>query len=943
MQPRVTAILVARNGAEFLEHTLAALRSQTRRPDATVFVDAASQDASAQLLANAGPTQFVSDTGKRGFGGAVAHGVQLAPPATSEDDWIWLLSQDSAPHPRALENLLGAVEIAPSVAIAGPKLMRWDRPDTISEYGESITRFGSSVALVDDELDQAQHDLGSDLLGVAAAGMLVRRSVWAALGGFDPALPSIDASLDFSIRARLAGHRVVGVPSARILSSGGAELFGRTALSAGATSTLRRSAQLHRRLVYSRGPLIPLHWLSLLPLAFMRSILHLIFKRPSAIGGEFRAAFRNVFSRSVGPARRNLNRSRRLGWASIATLRISGAKARELRAGAQRATSSGAAPIPVRTRAGFFSGGGAWSVLIAAVIGVVAFSPLLGDSALSGGALAPLSERVSQLWSNVGYGWHEVGGGFVGAADPFSFVLAVLGSATAWAPSMSIVLLYLLALPLAALAAWWCAVRFTERTWPPAVAALLWAFAPPFWSSLTTGHLGAVIAHLLLPWLVMAVLAAARSWSAGAASALLLAAITAASPSLAPALVLVLVLWMVVRPSRIPRLFGVFIPAAALFGPLVFDQIRRGTWAAWIVDPGIVVPTGATQGFHLALGAPNTLLNGWTAAVASLGLPEIAAPIIAAALLAPLAILALTALFFPGSARALPSLLLALLGFATAVFGIQLQLSFAGAEAVGIWPGAGLSLFWLGLTGAAVMGLDALGRVVVAPSLVVALASILAVGPLLAAPLSGSADVVASGTRATLPAFVAAETATDPTLGTLQIDPQEDGGLALTLHRGDGTTLDETSTFANTSTDISGAQKELANLVGNLASRSGLDIRAALDAQHIGFVLVTAGEGDVAVAAATRVTAALDGNEVLTPIGQTIAGRLWHFQEVSDETATAGKAAVDTPLGIGILAGQGFIFFVTLLLAVPTGRSRGRSTVADTGESAPGFDEDDNA
>jgi GT2 family glycosyltransferase len=942
MQPRVTAILVARNGSEFLEHTLAALRSQTTPPDATVFVDAASSDNTAQLLANEGPTQFVSDTGRRGFGGAVAHGLQLAPPATSENDWIWLLSQDSAPHPRALENLLAAVEIAPSVAIAGPKLMRWDRPDTISEYGESITRLGSSVALVDDELDQAQHDVGSDLLGVAAVGMLVRRSVWAALSGFDPALPSVDAALDFSIRARLAGHRVVGVPSARILSSGGAELFGRSSISAGATSTLRRSAQLHRRLVYSRAVLIPLHWLSLLPLAILRSIVHLIFKRPSSIGGEFRAAFRAAFSRSVGPARRNLNRSRRLGWASISSLRISRAQARELRAGAQRATSGGV-PVVVRTRAGFFSGGGAWSVLIAGVIGVIAFSPLLGDSALSGGALAPLSERVSQLWANVGYGWHEVGGGFVGAADPFSFVLAVLGSATAWSPSMSIVLLYLTALPLAALAAWWCAVHFTERTWPPAVAALLWAFAPPFWSSLTTGHLGAVVAHLLLPWFVMAVLAAARSWSAGAAAALLLAAITAAAPSLAPALVLVLVLWMVVRPSRIPRLFGVFIPAAALFGPLVFDQIRRGTWAAWIVDPGIVVPTGATQGFHLALGAPNALLNGWSAAVTSLGLPDGAAPIIAAALLAPLAILALTALFLPGSSRAVPALLLALLGFATAVLGIQLELSFAGSDAVSIWPGAGLSLFWLGLTGAAVIGLDALGRVVVAPSLVVVLAALLAVGPLLAAPLGGTADVVASGTTATLPAFVAAETSTDPTLGTLQIDPQEDGALALTLHRGNGTTLDETSTLANTSTEISDNQAELADLAGNLASRSGLDIRAALDAQHIGFVLVTAGEGDVAAAAATRVTAALDANAALTPIGQTTSGRLWHFQEVSDEVAPAGKDAVDTPLGIGILVGQGFIFFVTVLLAVPTGRSRGRSTVADTGESAPGFDEDDNA
>lgn len=894
------------------------------------------------MLADAGPTQFVSDTGKRGFGGAVAHGVQLAPPATSEDDWLWLLAQDSAPHPRALENLLAAVEIAPSVAIAGPKLMRWDRPDTISEYGESITRLGSSVALVDDELDQAQHDVGSDLLGVAAAGMLVRRSVWAALGGFDPALPSVDAALDFSIRARLAGHRVVGVPSARILSSGGAELFGRSTLSSGAVSTLRRSAQLHRRLVYSRGPLIPLHWLSLLPLAIWRSLVHLVFKRPTAIGGEFRAAFRAAFSRAVGPARRNLRRTRRLGWASIATLRISSAKAREIRAGQQRATSTGQA-APVRTRAGFFSGGGAWAVLVAGVIGVIAFSPLLGDSALSGGALAPLSERVSQLWANVGYGWHEAGAGFVGAADPFTFVLAVLGSATAWAPSMSIVLLYLTALPLAALAAWWCAVRFSERTWPPAVAALVWAFAPPFWTSLVTGHLGAVIAHLLLPWLVMAVLAAARSWSAGAAAALLLAAITAAAPSLAPALVVALLLWMVARPSRIPRMFGVFIPAAALFAPLVVDQIRRGTWAAWIVDPGITTATGATQGFHLALGTPNSTLGGWTTTISSLGLPELAAPIVAAALLAPLAILALMSLFLPGSSRAVPAMLLALLGFATAVLGIQLQLSFDGAEAVGIWPGAGLSLFWLGLTGAAVMALDALGRSAVAASLVVALASILAVGPLLAAPLTGAADVVASDSRATLPAFVAAETSTDPMLGTLQIDPQADGSLALTLHRGDGTTLDETSTLAATAITSSPAQDELANLVGNLASRGGLDTRAALNENHIGFVVVTAGEGDAAAAASTRVTAALDSNEVLTPIGETTAGRLWHFQEVSDAQPVTGAPAVDTPIGLGILVAQGFIFFVTLLLAVPTGRSRGRSTVADTGESAPGFDEDDNA
>src|SRR5690606_21211102 len=106
---------------------------------------------------------------------------------------------DSAPAADALEQLLRAVEIAPSVAVAGPKAMAWDRPDVIAGFGESMTRFGSSVQLVDGELDQAQHDVLDDVLGVAANGMLVRRGVWEQLGGFDPALQTTDAGLDFSV------------------------------------------------------------------------------------------------------------------------------------------------------------------------------------------------------------------------------------------------------------------------------------------------------------------------------------------------------------------------------------------------------------------------------------------------------------------------------------------------------------------------------------------------------------------------------------------------------------------------------------------------------------------------------------------------------------------------------------------------------------------------
>ena len=93
--------------------------------------------------------------------------------------------------------------------IAGPKLLDWERGEFIRSLGESLTTQGATVALVSDELDQGQRDVLSDVLAVAAGGMLVRHTVWDALGGFDPGLPVVDDALDFCVRARLAGHRVV--------------------------------------------------------------------------------------------------------------------------------------------------------------------------------------------------------------------------------------------------------------------------------------------------------------------------------------------------------------------------------------------------------------------------------------------------------------------------------------------------------------------------------------------------------------------------------------------------------------------------------------------------------------------------------------------------------------------------------------------------------------
>ncbi|MGV8970179.1 MAG: glycosyltransferase family 2 protein [Microbacteriaceae bacterium] len=950
MYARVRALIVSRNGAAFLDRTLAALAAQTRRPDSVTAVDGGSSDATAAMLAAAEPAQFVSANGRASFGSLVARGLDQAAPAESQNEWLWLLAHDNAPAPDALAALLGAVEVAPSVAVAGPKLMEWDRPDYISSYGKTITALGATIELVDGELDQAQHDRRSDVLAVSGCGMLVRRSVWEELGGFDPALPSVDAALDFCIRVRLAGHRIVGVPAARVASAGGPETFGKRAVSTRVLSRIRRTAQLHRRLTYAPGFAVVFHWLSLLPLAVGRSVTHLLAKRPAEITGEFSAAVSAALSSGVIPARRNLARTKKLGWAAIDPFRMGWSDVRETRANRRETQTTAIFGTTQKQRLSFFGAGGAWIVLFVAAVGVVAMVPFLGAASLSGGGLAPLSAHLGDLWSNTGYGWREIGAGFVGASDPFAFVLAVLGSLTFWAPSQAIVLIYVAALPLAALAGWWCAARFTVRAWPPAVAAIVWAFSPPLLASLNGGHIGAVIAHLLLPWLVIAMLSAVRSWSAAAAASLLMAGIIASAPVLAPAIVIAWFAWVLAQPRSISRLAAIPLPTAALFAPLVVSQVLRGTPVALFAEPGVPYPSVVPSGWQLGVLSPADGFNGWEALLSGLSLPALAAPVVVAALLAPLAVLAVLGLFLPGSRRSIPAMIIAFLGFATAVASTRLEVSFDGSTPVAIWASAGLSLFWLGLIGSAVVALDALGKAAPIPSLVAVAAVLALCGPLLAAPIAGTTAVSANTVRM-LPAFVTAEAANNRVLGTIELTAQNDGGLAATLHRGAGTTLDARSTLAATSTSTTQAQQRIAVLAGNLASRSGFDVKSELSELGIGFVLSSEVRGETARGTRARIGESLDSNPAFTAIGDTANGYLWSFEGGADGNAQgAASSAIPrpdplaTPLGAGILAGQLLIIVMTLLLAIPTpGRVRARSVVTESAEPASTFEEEDDA
>lgn len=930
MQPRVIAIVVARRGGEALQQTLDALAQQSRRPDLLVVVDAAGADAVTSQLAAANPTQFVTASSGLGFGELVHRGLAAVPvpeptssPYGGVDEWLWLLRHDTVPDPRALERLLAAVEIAPSVAAAGPKQLEAEHPTVIAGYGETLTRWGASIGIAERELDQAQHDRMSDVLAMGEAGLLVRRTVYNAVEGFDPALPSVDGALDLCVRIRLAGHRVVGVPQARVFVHEGTAMAARPGavprpVAARTRARLQRTAQLHRRLVYAPAAAVPLHWLSLLPLAVVRALGELLRKRPTLVGAEFAAALAVAFSGAAVPsARRRIARGRTLGWSAIDPLRMPPDEVRRRRAIARDAMLS--AQEDDRPPRPDFLPGGAAAVALTAVVGAIASAPLLGAPAVLGGALVPLAPDVASLLAGVERST-------TGAADPFAFVLALLGLLTPWQPSLVLVVLWVAALPLAALGGWWAAAAVARRPAPATVVALVWAFSPALLSALALGRPAAVIAHLALPWLVVSAARAPRSWSAAAVAGLTGAIVVASAPSLLPALLVAWVSWMLANPRRVGRLLTLPVPAAALLAPLVYDQLRRGTPLGLLADPGLAAPPGAVSAPALVLGwpAPDLVLAPLMALLPGVGATTIL--LVLAVLAAPIVVLALLGPVLPEGRRSIVPLVLAGLGLVTAWAGAGVSVSVADGRPVLLDVGPAVSLLGLGLALAAGIGLDgvrtvrqrrasdALGTSV---AVVAVVAAALAVAPLVVVAATGG-TVVAGREPSTLPALVAAEAQRDADLGTIVLSPVENG-LAVRLERGAGPTLIAQRSIESTGVLAAGAlapeASALAQLAGNLAAPSGRDVAPELDALDVRFVLLEDAAPGVAASTLDSIVAALDGNAVLAPVGDADAGRLWRVVPDDDSRTAAAERPASSPV---VLAVQLGILALTLLLAVPT-------------------------
>ena len=954
--------MVSHDANEYLAVTLQATEAQSRPADALVLVDTSGNNSQ---IAGLGPSDIlIRLPSKTDFKTAIQAGLAEAltqAPVEQTNRWLWLLHDDSAPRPEALAKLLEAVELSPSVAVAGPKQVSWSDQRIITQQGLTLTPMGDLFSLVHGELDQGQHDQTDDVMAVGTAGALIKLEVYEKLGGLDKKAPPFAADIDLSIRVRLAGHRVAVVPSAKIAHAG-LSLAGkrpRRWLRTSPKAALRRAA-IHLRLAYAPLPLALIFWLLLPLIGVGRAVWRIASKRPDRIWAEISASlwgFFTVFARLS--SRVKISKNSQISFANLKPLRASWQQVGNNRRAQFEHEQSQAAieafdrgeleQLEQATTRGFVASGGLWIML---GLTVLSFGFWPSGIAVTGGGLLPLSNSWFDLFSRAGASYQPIGLGYFAPSDPFVWVLTFLGSLTFWAPSLSIAVLLLLTKALAFAGAWRVAALFTQSSLVRILAALGFALWPSLTNAELDGRLPALVSQLALPWLVLATARAAalgnrtlaktanQTWVWVGLAGLLLAVIGASTPSLLPTLLLALGLIIVIRIRRFGYLIWIPLPVAALSAPTLVNYLSAASYLgltaplSQLADPGVAQATTILPAWQLLLGGETYGLELPAVGQVSLWLTI---PLLALATLSlitkrykPAVLLWIFVILGLASAWLMQSLRFPALGIGS---GFEPQRSAVKGEWVN-----GSTAAHLGLVGLAVVLLAAiaLDQVSVKSARAWLIGLLIAIGLLPTAALVTSAPTAFSYSDGrVVPSIVAAEAANGSQLKLLSLSPQklDDGSMRLEaeLVGGDGVHLEAVSVsyrfaLVNLQNPIESqdavakakAQRyaETKQLVADLASANGSDLSKALDSTGIGYVLVP--EGDTALV--NELAISLDSVKELEAVGNTDFGQLWRVLKPNQALLVAEKNP-PSPWSITKVV-QLSILLGFILLAVPSGGNR---------------------
>ena len=224
-----TAIVILNwNTADYLRKFLPGVIASCQGRDAEVVVaDSASTDDSLKVLREEFPAvRVIALEANYGFTGGYNRALEQV-----EAEYFVLMNSDIEVPEDWLDPLVAWMDTHPRCGACGPKLLSWYERDTF-EYA------GAAGGLLDPmgyplcrgrilnrlEKDRGQYDTPERVGWITGACLLVRSSLWKALGGLDARFFAHMEEIDLCWRAQLSGWEIQVVPSSKVYHIGGGTL-----------------------------------------------------------------------------------------------------------------------------------------------------------------------------------------------------------------------------------------------------------------------------------------------------------------------------------------------------------------------------------------------------------------------------------------------------------------------------------------------------------------------------------------------------------------------------------------------------------------------------------------------------------------------------------------------------------------------------------------------
>ena len=236
----VAVVVPSWNTLGFVPACLESLERQSTEAELMV-VDNGSGDGSLSYLREKSVPN-VALPENAGFAAAVNLGVQRTAAAA-----ILVLNADTVLDPGCLDSLLAALEADTGLGGVQPRILQLEEEAVSAETarlysaGQALTKDGRAYEEGAGEEQRSDHLRPREVFGVCGAACLLRRELFAELGGYDERYFAFYEDVDLNVRARIAGWRFGYVPDAVVWHVGNA------AWSAGFRSPAADNARLVAR------------------------------------------------------------------------------------------------------------------------------------------------------------------------------------------------------------------------------------------------------------------------------------------------------------------------------------------------------------------------------------------------------------------------------------------------------------------------------------------------------------------------------------------------------------------------------------------------------------------------------------------------------------------------------------------------------------------------